>query len=295
MAKAAALTRQIRMGAAINVIHLHHPLDTAIKAATCDHMLNGRYMFGFGTGFPNPMFSNERGFTFEDRHERLMEALDVILRCWTSEQPFDFEGKYFRGKGLLALPKPLQAPHMPMGTASDTDATLDITGERGYMLLSAQLDSASGIRRKADKYLKAAARTGVKNPLKNLYAGRYIWVTDSVEQAKKDLRDAVNHEIQFQKARGLASIVKRLMSLPDGQEITFDLFYDAGMFYIGDPDTVAEKLKGFWDEVGGFGTLMYVAGKGWADRERRHRSMKLFMEQVAPQLRGLEPTRQLAS
>ena len=91
------------------------------------------------------------------------------------------------------------------------------------------------------------------------------------------------------------SIVKRLMSLPDGQEITFDLFYDAGMFYIGDPDTVAEKLKGFWDEVGGFGTLMYVAGKGWADRERRHRSMKLFMEQVAPQLRGLEPTRQLAS
>ena len=109
-----------------------------------------------------------------------------------------------------------------------------------------------------------------------------------VEQAKKDLRDAVNHEIQFQKARGLASIVKRLMSLPDGQEITFDLFYDAGMFYIGDPDTVAEKLKGFWDEVGGFGTLMYVAGKGWADRERRHRSMKLFMDEVAPKVRHLD-------
>ena len=300
MAKAAGLTKQIRMGAAINVIHLHHPVDTAIKAATCDHILNGRYMFGFGSGFPNPMFSNERGFNFEDRHERLMEALDVILRCWSSETPFDFEGKYFKGKGILALPKPFKAPHMPIGTASDTDATLQITGERGYMLLAAQLDAASGIRRKADKYLKAAAnggrlKAGSPHPLNNIFAGRYIWVTDSVEQAKNDLREAVNHEIQFQKARGLANIVKRLMSLPDGQEITFDLFYDAGMFYIGDPDTVAEKLKKFYDEAGGFGTLMYVAGKHWATRDKRHQSMRRFMEQVAPQLRDLQPTRQLAA
>jgi limonene 1,2-monooxygenase len=297
MAKAAGLTKQIRMGAAINVIHLHHPVDTAIKAATCDHMLNGRYMFGFGSGFPNPMFAQERGLAFEDRHERLLEALELIIRCWTTEQPFDYEGKHYRGKGIVTLPKPVRPPHMPIGTATETDATLQLAGERGYMLLAAQLDGPAGIRRRADKYMAAAAKTGKSagpsHPLANLFAARSIWVTDSVEQAKKDLRDAVNHEIRFQKARGLTNIVKRLMNLPDGVEISFDLFYEAGMYYIGDPDTVAEKLKGFWDQVGGVGTLMYVAGKDWATREKRHRSMRLFMEQVAPQLRHLEPTRQL--
>ena len=40
--KAAALTRRIRMGAAVKLIHLHHPLDTAIQAAVVDHLLGGR-------------------------------------------------------------------------------------------------------------------------------------------------------------------------------------------------------------------------------------------------------------
>jgi hypothetical protein len=35
-----------------------------------------------------------------------------------------------------------------------------------------------------------------------------------------------------------------------------------------------------------------VAGKDWATREKRERSMKLFMEQVAPKLRDLEPVRE---
>ena len=43
---------------------------------------------------------------------------------------------------------------------------------------------------------------------------------------------------------------------------------------------------------GGFGTLLITAGKEWATREKRTRSMRLFMEQVAPQLRDLEPTRE---
>jgi hypothetical protein len=52
---------------------------------------------------------------------------------------------------------------------------------------------------------------------------------------------------------------------------------------------VAEKLKQFHEESGGFGTLMMVTGKDWATREKRTRSMKLFMEQVAPKLRDLQP------
>ena len=52
MCKAAGLTKQIRMGAAVTVIHLWHPVDVAIRAATTDHVIgNNRFFFGFGSGF----------------------------------------------------------------------------------------------------------------------------------------------------------------------------------------------------------------------------------------------------
>src|SRR4051812_39346045 len=77
MCKAAALTTQIRMGAAVKLIHLAHPVDTAIQAAVTDHVIGGgRFIFGFGSGFPNPLFAHERGLSHEDRHPRLRESLD---------------------------------------------------------------------------------------------------------------------------------------------------------------------------------------------------------------------------
>ena len=87
MCKAAALTKRIRMGAAVKLIHLAHPVDTAIQAAVTDHVIGGgRFIFGFGSGFPNPLFANERGLSHEDRHPRLRESLDLILKCWTCER-----------------------------------------------------------------------------------------------------------------------------------------------------------------------------------------------------------------
>src|ERR1700721_3861316 len=62
MCKAAGLTKQIRMGAAVKLIHLAHPVDTAIQAAVTDHVIGAvRFIFGFGSGFSTPLFAGERG------------------------------------------------------------------------------------------------------------------------------------------------------------------------------------------------------------------------------------------
>src|SRR3984893_14990474 len=132
MCKAAALTKRIRMGAAVKLIHLAHPVDTAIQAAVTDHVVGGnRFIFGFGSGFPNPLFAGERGLTHDDRHGRLRESLDLILKCWTAQEPFDWDGQYWKGKSIVATPQPLHAPHMPMATATDTEAMIDIARARG--------------------------------------------------------------------------------------------------------------------------------------------------------------------
>ena len=292
MCKASALTTRIRMGAAVNVIHLQHPVDTAIRAATTDHIVgDGRFMFGFGSGFSNPMFTDERGLTYEDRHPRMMEALELILRCWESEEPFDWNGTHRKGKGITALPKPFRKPHMPIATASETDATLRMAAERGYGLLTAMLETPRGIRRKTDIYARAALAAGRSLPLNSVSSARIIYIADSHREAVEDIREGASHEIGFQRERGMLHAMSKMLKLgKSADELTFDFFVESGVYVIGDPDSVAKQLRTFYDECGGFGTLLVITGKSWATQEKRARSLTRFMQEVAPQLRGLEPT-----
>jgi limonene 1,2-monooxygenase len=294
MCKAAGLTKNIRMGAAVKLIHLAHPVDTAIQAAVTDHVVGGgRFIFGFGSGFPNPLFANERGLSHEDRHPRLRESLDLILKCWTAEGPFDWDGKYWQGKNIVATPRPLNVPHMPMATATDTEAMIELAGSRGYTLLAAQLEPASFIRRKADCYARAAKAAGRVSPLKNIAVARYVHLADSRQEAMDDLRPAITYELGFQVKRGLIGMLKSNYNWQfGGEDVSFDQLAEAGVYFLGDPDSVALQLREFYDASGGFGTLLMVTGKDWATREKRARSMKLFMEHVAPKLRDLEPIRE---
>jgi len=65
------------------------------------------------------------------------------------------------------------------------------------------------------------------------------------------------------------------------------LMHQDGIF-VGSPETVTQGIKRFYDEVGGFGTLLLAAGRSWGTWEQRQRSWTLFMEEVAPRLRGLD-------
>lgn len=297
MCKAAALTKNIRMGAAVKLLHIHHPLDIAIQAAATDHIIgDNRFIFGFGSGFPAPLFADERGLTYEDRHARLRETLDFVLKCWESQEPFDWDGKHWRGKGVVALPKPMSAPHMPMATATDSADMLEIAATRGYILLSAFLEPAAKLRKKGDNYADMARAAGIRNPRKNITASRIVYIADTEQKAKDEMRAAVEYEVGIQAQRGFLKMLKNLYGLdvPNGPG-AIDALAESGFYVLGDCDSVAERLKNFYDEAGGFGTFLICAGKDWATREHRARSMTLFMEQVAPQLRHLEPTDTVAA
>jgi hypothetical protein len=80
--------------------------------------------------------------------------------------------------------------------------------------------------------------------------------------------------------------------IPEGgsrADLTMEYLIDSGVFYCGDPETVYNGIKSYYDAVGGFGVLMLVVGKDWGTREQRATSMRRFMEEVAPHLADLEP------
>jgi limonene 1,2-monooxygenase len=286
MCKAAALTKSIRMGAAVKLIHLQHPLETAVQATVTDHMLGkDRFIFGYGPGFANPLFCDERGLSFDDRHQRMQESLDFVLKCWESEQPFDWEGKYWQGRNVLALPRPASA-RIPIATATVTEASVVRAAERGHILLSAHFDSAEAIRIRSNLYQKHARAAGHADPLRNIAVSRIIYIADSKAQAIEDMREAVTFEVSVQAQRGFLKMMKQVYGLDLPNDSTaIEHLVQAGIYVVGNPDEVAAQLAKFVDDCGGLGTLLMVTGKDWGNREKRLRSIRLFMEEVAPKLR----------
>jgi alkanesulfonate monooxygenase SsuD/methylene tetrahydromethanopterin reductase-like flavin-dependent oxidoreductase (luciferase family) len=290
MCKAAALTKRIHFGAAVKVIHLSHPVDIAIQAATADNLIgDDRYMFGFGTGFPNPLFSEERGLTYEDRHERTLESLALILKCWEQTEPFDWEGRFWQGRNIVVLPKPMQRPHMPMATASLTPATLALAGERGYMVLTG--GSPASVRKYADMYAAAALEAGRTQPLEKIIATASIYIADSVAEAIEDIREGVEHEMVYQRERGLLRMMAPYLATANTEAFTFDDLVAHGLYVVGDPDTVYRQLEQQFHDAGGFGTLLYRCGKDWTTRAKVETSMRRFMAEVAPRLAKLQADR----
>ena len=297
MCKAAALTKTIRMGAAVKLLHLQHPLDVAVQAAVTDHLIgNNRFIFGFGTGFGNPAFCAERGLTFDDRHLRLDESLDLVLKCWESEQPFDFEGTYWNGKNILALPKPVAGKGMPMATATEREDMVKLSAERGYILLSAFIDSAPRIRARTEMYLRYARNAGVADALDKIAVSRLIYIAGSRQEAIEDMRDAVAIEVGVQAQRGFLKMMKERyqIDVPNNRS-AIEALVETGLYIVGTPDEVTGKLAAFHDACGGFGTLLMTVGKDWSTHDKRARSMRLFMEQVAPRLRALQPAGAMAT
>jgi alkanesulfonate monooxygenase SsuD/methylene tetrahydromethanopterin reductase-like flavin-dependent oxidoreductase (luciferase family) len=112
----AAAMRTRRVGICSNVIQLpfYHPVLLVEQLAVLDILSNGR--LGIGIGQVGQTFDMEfrmLGLNPKHRPSLLEEGLEILLRCWTEDQPFDFHGKHWDLEGVWLNPKPLQKPHPP--------------------------------------------------------------------------------------------------------------------------------------------------------------------------------------
>jgi len=115
LAAAAVTTTRIRLGVVVTANTFRHPGLLAKIVTTVDHLSGGRVEFGIGSGweaYEHAMFDLPYGSPAE-RLDRLDESLVVIRSLWTEAQT-NFEGSFYRVRGALAEPKPLQRPYPPI-------------------------------------------------------------------------------------------------------------------------------------------------------------------------------------
>src|SRR5678816_1269802 len=86
----ATRTRRLRIGTAVQVLPLNHPLRIAEEVATVDHISEGRFEFGIGRSGVVPSY-DAYGIAYGESKARFNEALEIIRTAWKGE-PFSYGG-----------------------------------------------------------------------------------------------------------------------------------------------------------------------------------------------------------
>ena len=111
----AAVTKNVRLAPAVTAMSFRSPAMLAKMTATLDHISNGRFIFGVGSGWQRSEY-DAHGYPYPpnvERLEQLSDALKLIKAMWTQEEP-TYHGRYFSVEKAYNHPRPVQKPHPPI-------------------------------------------------------------------------------------------------------------------------------------------------------------------------------------
>ncbi|HEU5323725.1 MAG TPA: LLM class flavin-dependent oxidoreductase, partial [Methylomirabilota bacterium] len=125
----AARTRRLRVGTAVQLLPLNHPLRIAEEVATVDQLSQGRFDFGIGRSGAARAY-DVLGVPYGESQARFLEALHVIREAWKGE-PFSHAGRFYRFENAAVSPTPYQKPHPPLRMAANSPETFPNVGRLG--------------------------------------------------------------------------------------------------------------------------------------------------------------------
>jgi alkanesulfonate monooxygenase SsuD/methylene tetrahydromethanopterin reductase-like flavin-dependent oxidoreductase (luciferase family) len=294
IAKLGGLTSQIRFGTGIRQLPLIHPVNVVREANVCDHLTDGRYMLGYGgTHMASLDQAFQRGLHYEhaDTRAAVYEAVELIMKCWSATEPFDFDGRFWHGEHINILPRPFQQPHPPIAAAcSGTAETLELAARNGFIpLLSRGNDQPEEIRERGEIYLKAATASGRASSPGIFRVTYFVYVGESDSQAREDLREGATYILERRKRENPQVLEGRIPRGGTLDDLTYDYMVDSGAYWVGGPEAIYQRIKDYFDASHGFGVLLFAVGLPVASHELRLNSLRRFMSEVAPRLAHLGP------
>jgi alkanesulfonate monooxygenase SsuD/methylene tetrahydromethanopterin reductase-like flavin-dependent oxidoreductase (luciferase family) len=303
IAQALLKTKRIRLGPLGHLLPFHHPVELAQRVAYLDHMAEGRYQVGIGIGVlptDHALFALDAS---GGRNRRMtFEAIDMMTRLW-SEGATDFRGEYWSMgatssdlAGLGHHLSPSQKPHPPIAIAALTAGSENhkLAGEKGYIPVSLGIDPDASITAQHwDAVVEGAARSGRKPDRAQWRIIRDVYVAPTDAEARELAINGVMGRcwreflLPIYIGLGLGRFLKRDPSMPDE---AVDLEYLAdNLWFVGSPQTVADRILTLRERTGGFGHLTIVSYDATGEEAAWERSLEMLMNDVLPIIRSAPP------
>jgi alkanesulfonate monooxygenase SsuD/methylene tetrahydromethanopterin reductase-like flavin-dependent oxidoreductase (luciferase family) len=303
IANALPRTQQIRFGTGVSIVQYHHPVNVAVRLALLDHLSRGRLMCGFGqSGIRTDLSLFDLPADPQTLGLMTVEGLEMVLKLWQTEAPFDFQGQFWRirideqnpeiASGVIL--QPYQKPHPPiaMSIVRGQSMAARMAGQRGYIPISTNLVPASTLAQHWATVCAGAQEAGRPAPDRSSWRiARNIFVGDSTEEAMAHAMNgafAGSFDYLLKLAGpGRLAQYKEDPAMPD--EAVTPEYAVRNVAIVGDVDECIRRLREVWEITGGFGTLLMIA-HDWDDRAKWQRSMDLLINEVAPALPAVKST-----
>lgn len=155
----AARTTTLRVGTAVMVLPWHNPILLAEQAATLDLLSGGRLDLGIGKGYRYSEFS---GFNVPEAEAeaRFDEALDVMIKAWTTPERFSHQGRYWQFNNIVVEPPPFRKPHPQLWMAAGSPESIRKVASRGCNLLLDQFAAPEVIGERIAQYRREVQACG---------------------------------------------------------------------------------------------------------------------------------------
>src|ERR1700693_6042273 len=245
----AARTKRMKIGTAVQVLPLCHPLQLAEEAATVDQISHGRLIFGVGrSGFPRTY--EAYGVPYGESRERFAEQLEILKRAWT-EDSFSYNGKYYSFNNVKLTPKPYQKPWPEIRIAANSADTFPQIAKLGHgVLVAVRLGTLEELEPNITAYRKAWKGAGHPGEGK-VFLRAPVYIAETDRAAREEPEESIMYFYRYLGERledsasraGVRAVEDRAAR---GQRLQI-VHYDERLrekIIVGSPERVADRLMG---------------------------------------------------
>jgi alkanesulfonate monooxygenase SsuD/methylene tetrahydromethanopterin reductase-like flavin-dependent oxidoreductase (luciferase family) len=298
---AAALTqrtRRCKLAVIGNALPLYNPpLRVAEEFAMLDVLSGGRLVAGMVVGGGPEYFT----YCVNPTHarERFREALDLIVKAWTTPGPFLWNSRHYFFRYVNPWPRPLQQPHPPIwipGTGSLE--TIEFVARRRYAYMGIPYFHIDVFKRMFGLFREACAKAGYEADPAQMGWGVPIYVAETDRQAREEFEPQMWYFIRnllkgivlappgYTSPRSAVAMVKNRKYFLAEQKSWDEI--EKGVFgIVGSPQTVRQKLEQYQKELG-CGVVLTGCQTGALPHELARKSMELLAREVLPHVRGAQ-------
>lgn len=276
LAAAAPQTKRIRLTSAVTVLSSADPVRVFQDFATLDAVSNGRaeIMAGRGSFIESfPLF----GYDLQDYDELFEEKLELLLRIRDSEKVTWRGGHRPAIQNLGVYPRPVQNP-LPVwiGSGGSTDSVIR-AGLLGLPLVLAIIGGRPvQFAPLVELYKRAAAKAGHDPSKLSVASHSHGFVAEDTKTAANQF---------FPSTQQAMNVLGRERGWGEYTRASFDAARSfEGALYVGDPQTVAEKIIHLRKQVGITRFMLHVP-VGTMSHDQVMKAIELLGTEVAPRVR----------
>lgn len=287
MVLAAALCQVVRrakiaiLGPTVPILN---PVRVAEELAMIDVMSGGRLVAGMMRGAPNEYMAYN--INPAESRERFAEAVDLIRRSWTEQEPFGWIGRYYDYPAVSLWPRPVQNPHPPMFMSASSPEAGEFAA-RNHMGVGFAFTTVPNAKKSVTHYRNCARAAGWEPAPENVIYRAHFHIAETDEQAfadmatlpprvdltlnNKALKEAVSKSGYY--GADIEGQTQRSATRQLAERI------ELGQIIVGSPETAIKQVRRIRDELGAGVIDLFV---GVQLGERTMRSIELFGSKVLP-------------